>query len=142
MASAEQLNSFLVDMFGRINKIEERTMAGGLGSAISITEIHIIEKIGAREPVRMGEIALSVARFRWGIYSANFGVDFSGIVGMEAGYAAAVLLERIREALRADSRVLGVEDYRYRISGDFLTASLTVRTVFGDVPQTVEVRAN
>lgn len=88
------------------------------------------------------EIALSVARFRWGIYSANFGADFSGIVGMEAGYAAAVLLERIREALRADSRVLGVEDYRYRISGDFLTASLTVRTVFGDVPQTVEVRAN
>ena len=57
MASAEQLNSFLVDMFGRINKIEERTMAGGLGSAISITEIHIIEKIGAREPLRMGELA-------------------------------------------------------------------------------------
>ena len=57
MAGAEQLNSFLVDMFGRINKIEERTMAGGLGSAISITEIHIIEKIGAREPLRMGELA-------------------------------------------------------------------------------------
>lgn len=44
MASAEQLNSFLVDMFGRINKIEERVMAEGLGSAVSITEIHIIEK--------------------------------------------------------------------------------------------------
>lgn len=57
MAGAGQLNSFLVDMFGRINKIEERTMAGGLGSAISITEIHIIEKIGAREPLRMGELA-------------------------------------------------------------------------------------
>ena len=60
MASAEQLNSFLVDVFGRINKIEERTMAGGLGSTISITEIHIIEKIGAREPVRMGELAKSI----------------------------------------------------------------------------------
>ena len=60
MAGAEQLNSFLVDMFGRINKIEERTMAGGLGSAISITEIHIIEKIGAREPIRMGELAKSI----------------------------------------------------------------------------------
>ena len=34
MASAEQLNSFLVDMFGRINKIEERVMAEGLGSAV------------------------------------------------------------------------------------------------------------
>ena len=40
MEDAEQLNSFLVDVFGRINKIEERAMAGGLGSAVSITEIH------------------------------------------------------------------------------------------------------
>ena len=32
MEDAEQLNSFLVDVFGRINKIEERAMAGGLGS--------------------------------------------------------------------------------------------------------------
>lgn len=38
MEDAEQLNSFLVDVFGRINKIEERAMAGGLGSAVSITE--------------------------------------------------------------------------------------------------------
>ena len=28
MEDAEQLNSFLVDVFGRINKIEERAMAG------------------------------------------------------------------------------------------------------------------
>ena len=59
MEDAEQLNSFLVDVFGRINKIEERAMAGGLGSAVSITEIHIIEKIGDREPVRMSEVARS-----------------------------------------------------------------------------------
>ena len=60
MEDAEQLNSFLVDVFGRINKIEERAMAGGLGSAVSITEIHIIEKIGDREPVRMSEVARSL----------------------------------------------------------------------------------
>ena len=34
MEDTEQLNSFLVDVFGRINKIEERAMAGGLGSAV------------------------------------------------------------------------------------------------------------
>ena len=55
MEDAEQLNSFLVDVFGRINKIEERAMAGGLGSAVSI-----IEKIGDREPVRMSEVARSI----------------------------------------------------------------------------------
>lgn len=50
MADAQQINDFLVDAFGRINKIEERAMTTGLGSAISITEIHIIEKIGLSEP--------------------------------------------------------------------------------------------
>ncbi len=57
---AEQFNSFLVDIFGRINKIEERALAEGFGSAISITEVHIIEKIGGMEPVRMGDLAKSL----------------------------------------------------------------------------------
>ena len=60
MADAEQLNSFLVDVFGRINKIEERAMAGGLGSAVSITEIHIIEKIGDQQSSRMSAVAKAV----------------------------------------------------------------------------------
>lgn len=60
MSNAEQFNSFLVDMFGRINKIEERVMAEGLGNAVSITEIHIIEKIGVMESARMSEIARSI----------------------------------------------------------------------------------
>ena len=57
MADAQQINDFLVDAFGRINKIEERAMTTGLGSAISITEIHIIEKIGLSEPARMSASA-------------------------------------------------------------------------------------
>lgn len=60
MPGSEQINSFLVDVFGRVNKIEERAMAEGLGSSISITEIHIIEKIGDLESARMGEIAKSI----------------------------------------------------------------------------------
>lgn len=57
MTGAEQINAFFADGFGRINKIEERVMAEGLGSAVSITEIHIIEKIGDMAPVRMSEVA-------------------------------------------------------------------------------------
>ena len=60
MPGSEQINSFLVDMFGRVNKIEERAMAAGLGNSISITEIHIIEKIGDMEPIRMSEVAKSI----------------------------------------------------------------------------------
>ncbi len=42
----DQLNTFLVEIWGRINKIEERALAAGLGNEISVTEIHILEKIG------------------------------------------------------------------------------------------------
>ena len=61
MEDAEQLNSFLVDVFGRINKIEERAMAGGLGSAVSITEIHIIEKIEVARSIGVTLATLTVA---------------------------------------------------------------------------------
>lgn len=57
MSEQESINSFLVDIWTRINKIEERSLATGLGDKISITEIHIIEKIGANQPSRMSVIA-------------------------------------------------------------------------------------
>lgn len=88
------------------------------------------------------EIALSVERFKWGIYSANFGVDFSGIIGYETGYAAAVLEQRIKDALSIDNRVLGVKDFSYSASGGTLTATVIIQTVYGDISQNIEVMAN
>ncbi len=60
MSDYETINTFLVDIWGRINKIEEHSLTTGLGSDISITEIHIIEKIGAHQPSRMGEISKAI----------------------------------------------------------------------------------
>ena len=54
------INSFLVDIWGRINKIEEHSLTTGLGSDISITEVHIIEKIGDTQSRRMSEIARAI----------------------------------------------------------------------------------
>lgn len=88
------------------------------------------------------EIALSVERFKWGIYSANFGVDFSGIIGYETGYAAAVLEQRIKDALSIDNRVLGVTDFTYSASGGKLTANVIIQTVYGDIAQIIEVMTN
>ena len=57
MSDYDTINTFLVDIWGRINKIEERSLTAGLESDISITEIHIIEKIGDSQPRRMSEVA-------------------------------------------------------------------------------------
>lgn len=60
MSDYDAINHFLVDIWGRINKIEERSLTAGLGDNISITEIHIIEKIGDQQPSRMSTVAKAV----------------------------------------------------------------------------------
>lgn len=60
MSNYDTINQFLVDIWGRINKIEERSLTAGLGDNISIKEIHIIEKIGDQQPVRMSAIAKAI----------------------------------------------------------------------------------
>lgn len=60
MSNYDIINTFLVDIWGRINKIEERSLTAGLGSDISITEIHIIEKIGDTQPRRMSEVSRAI----------------------------------------------------------------------------------
>lgn len=57
MSVHEQVNAFLVDIFGRINKIEQRALAAGLDDEVTVAEIHILEKIGDMECARMSDIA-------------------------------------------------------------------------------------
>lgn len=85
------------------------------------------------------EIILNVQRFRWQIYTPYSGMDWRNLIGNDPGYVAAELQRRVREALLMDDRVLEIRDYQYTIEDDMLTASFTVVTVYGDIPQTVEV---
>ena len=57
MTVHEQVNTFLVDIFGQINKLEQRALAIGLNDDVSITEMHIMEKIGEAGSSRMTDIA-------------------------------------------------------------------------------------
>jgi len=85
------------------------------------------------------EIILSVERFHWQIYTPNFGTDYEGLLGTEAGYAASELQRRLSDAFLPDSRILGIRDFDYTFDDTRLTAAFTVRTVFGDIPDRIEV---
>lgn len=92
------------------------------------------------EAVRQAvEIIVSVERFRWQIYTPNFGTDYDGLLGTEPGYAASELQRRLEDAFLPDNRILGIKDFQWTFSGVSLTAAFTVRTVFGDVPSGMEV---
>ena len=94
MSEQDSINNFLVDIWTRINKIEERSLTAGLGDKISITEIHIIEKIGTNQPSRMSAIAKLL-----GITLATLTVACDKLENK--GF-----IQRIRDA--ADKRVVNV----------------------------------
>ena len=92
------------------------------------------------EAVRQAvEIILNVERFRWQIYRPYSGMQWNGLIGQDPGYVAAELQRRIQDALRMDDRVQGISDFSYTVSGNVLTASLTVNTVYGEVASGMEV---
>lgn len=92
------------------------------------------------EAVRQAvEVIVNVERFRWQIYSPNFGIELDGLLGNEPGFAASELQRRLSDAFLPDSRILGISDFSYTFEDGVLTAEVTVNTVFGPVQANVEV---
>lgn len=85
------------------------------------------------------EVILNVERFRWQIYQPWSGMQWEGLLGQDAGYVAAEVQRRVREALGMDDRVRGISQFTYSVEGDVLKASFVVNTVYGDVDESVEV---
>lgn len=86
------------------------------------------------------DIMLDVKRFRWQIYGPYFGSNWDDLLGHDPGYVASELQRRIRDALSIDRRVLGIDNFSYSVSGQTMTAALTVRTVYGNLAKTVEIQ--
>lgn len=85
------------------------------------------------------EIILNTDRYRWQIYSPMSGVEYDNLIGLDAGYVAAELQRRIRDALIMDDRITGISDFLWTQSGDRLTVSFTVNTVYGPTTEEMEV---
>jgi len=92
------------------------------------------------EAVRQAvEVIVNVERFKWQIYTPNFGTDYDGLLGNEPGYVASELQRRLEDAFLPDSRILGLKGFTWAFDGVSLSAAFTVPTAFGDVPGSLEV---
>ena len=93
------------------------------------------------EAVRQAvEIALDVERFRWTIYSANFGSELNELVGQDEALITAEIPRLVEGALSQDDRVVQVEDYVFTRTGpDSMHVSFTVRTVYGDLIEEMQI---
>lgn len=103
----------------------------------------IVGTVDLLDAVRQAIAAyLNIERFRWPIYQPYTGIEFNDLPGLPFGYVGAELQRRVRDALLVDDRITGISDFTYTASGDSLSASFTVNSVYGDFQSSVEVTQN
>lgn len=78
-------------------------------------------------------LALSTERWRYLIYSGDYGIELEELFGKSRPYVAADLERRITEALLEDDRITAVENFQISFAGDTATVTCTAVTIFGDI---------
>lgn len=77
---------------------------------------------------------LNTERYRYPIYSWNYGVELSDLVGETVSYVCAEAERRITEALTQDDRIDEVSDFNFDINNKHeVVCTFVVHTIFGDV---------
>ena len=75
---------------------------------------------------------LNTERYEYEIYSWNYGTSLHGLIGQPDDYVFSELENRISEALEADDRIEGIEDFNAeRTSRKTVQCSFTVITTDG-----------
>lgn len=84
-------------------------------------------------------VLLNVERYTYPIYSRNYGVELSELIGKPKDYAMSEIKRLITEALSQDDRITGVTDWEFTTGRNTVTTSFTINTIYGDISATKEV---
>lgn len=78
---------------------------------------------------------LHTQRFRYPIYSWDYGADMEQYVGqgLTAEYMETELRDEIEDALKVNSYITGIEDYSCTHTGSTIDAQFSVVTTFGNI---------
>lgn len=75
---------------------------------------------------------LNTERYRYPVYSWNYGVELTDLFGKPMDYVMSELQRRIREALLQDDRIIAVDNFEFEYAGGILLTGFTVHTIYGD----------
>lgn len=89
------------------------------------------------------KLILETERYEWEIYSWGYGMELRVLIGYDAPTVYAILEDKLTEALLADDRILGIENFKAeRTARDTIFVSFTVKTIFGNLNEETEVNVN
>ena len=84
-------------------------------------------------------LILSTERYKYNIYSWDYGVELVDLFGKPMPYVMSELPRRITEALTQDNRIDDVIDFEFEQKGKQLHTTFTVVTNAGNVSTALEV---
>lgn len=84
-------------------------------------------------------LILSTPRFLHEIYSWNYGVELTGLIGRAIPLVYSNIENNIKEALLQDDRIKAVRDFTFAKDGNRITASFTVESEYGEIEMSKEV---
>lgn len=84
-------------------------------------------------------LILSTERYRFIIYSWDYGVELMDLIGKPMPYVMSELPRRITEALTQDNRINDVIDFEFEKNGKKLLTKFTVISNVGNIPTELEV---
>lgn len=88
---------------------------------------------GLQAAAQAAELALNTERFAYPIYSWDYGVEWSTLIGKDREFVEADIRRRIQEALMEDDRVLAVTGFSTEFEREYLKVKFTAVTSFGNL---------
>lgn len=78
---------------------------------------------------------LSTERYRYPVYSWNYGIELEDLYGKPMDYVMSELQRRITEALTQDDRIEAVDNFEFETAGKRIHAVFIVHSIFGDTTE-------
>lgn len=78
-------------------------------------------------------LMLNVERYKYVIYSWNYGVELEDLIGKPIYYVKVEMERRIKEALMQDTRIKDVYNFSHTSNKDTVTCRFNVDTIFGTI---------
>lgn len=85
------------------------------------------------------DVMLNVERYEYYIYSWDYGVELSDLIGKDVAYCCPEIARRIKEALLQDERITDVDGWEFEQDNSAVSVTFIVHTVYGDINKRKEV---
>lgn len=84
-------------------------------------------------------VILTTERYRYQIYSGNFGAELESLIGKDREYIKVSLPAIVRDALSVDNRIIDAVNFNYEFMDNNVHVTFDVNTVYGVVNAEVQI---